>query len=346
MSHGRTSNTAGEPVRVALVCDAEGAQVLAAALTGLAIEVVAQSGRQPFTELPRSQWYDDARIMLAQSGAEGLLVATSTREAVELAELAAEHELAVWRMPPLARTFAGATELVTRCRQRGLVYRVASWWDMIADEVQAALDFGDGVKPAFSHVRVAAAGPSVQSWRANAVEASGGVLASDAYDMLEALIAVRGLPERISAIVANVRRRSGELPRETEDVATALLRYEAGGTAAIQATWDVPPYFQTSEHHGAELTVVLERERVAVRSRDGEILLERRLAPEQFWRDELAAFAGAIRAGGAPVSQAETLERHVAVTALLQAVYLSNRTGQPESPLKFYEAQGWPEPRW
>jgi predicted dehydrogenase len=346
MSRRKTSRAADEPARLALVCDAEGAEVLSAALAGLPINVVGQSGRRPFTGLPKIQWYDDARIMLAQSGAEGLLVATSTREAVELAELAAEHELAIWRMAPVARTFAEATEVVTRCRQRGLVYRVASWWEAVADEVRAALSFGEGVKPAFSHVRVSAAGPSMQSWRANAAEASGGVLASEAYDMLEALVAVRGLPERISAIVANVRRRPGELPRETEDVATALLRYQAGHTAAVQATWDVPPYFQTSEHHGAELTVVLERQRVAVRSRDGETLFGREFSPDRFWRDELAAFAAAIRAPEPPGDQNGTLERHTAVTALLQAVYLSNRTGQPESPLKFYEAQGWPEPRW
>lgn len=345
MSRRRISKPADEPLRVALVCDADGAQPVLAALREVPLNVVAQSGRQPVAELPGAQWYDDARIMLAQSGAEALLLATSTRQAVELAELAADHKLAVWRPPPLARTFAEATELVTKCRQRNLVYRVASWWDAIKDAMQAALTFGDGVKPAFSHVRVSAAGPSVQSWRASATDAAGGVLASDAYDMLEAFLAVRGVPQRASAIVANVRRRTGELPRETEDVATAVLRYEGGRTAAIQATWDVPPYFETSEHHGAELTVVLERQRVAVRSRDGKILFERELAPDRFWRDELTAFAAAVRAPEPPAEQDAALERHIAVTALLQAVYLSNRTGQPEAPLKFYEAQGWPEPR-
>ncbi len=38
------------------------------------------------------------------------------------------------------------------------------------------------------------------------------------------------------------------------------------------------------------------------------------------------------------------LERHLAVTALLEALYLSARTGQPETPRKFYEVQKWPEP--
>ncbi len=338
-----------EPLRVALLADGEGVQLLAPALAQGPFTLVAQSGKRAEDGLPDVPWFDDPRVMLAQGGAEALLLATSTKAGVEFADMAAGHNLPVWRMPPLARNFGEATEIVTRVRQRGLAYRVASWWDFIAAEVRWALEQGNGVKPVFSQLYVHAPGPSVQSWRASQTDAAGGVLASDAYGMLEGLVAVRHLPARVSAIVASVRRRPGEVPRETEDVATAILRYDGAHSASINATWDVPPFFESTEHHGAELSVVVESQRVALRSREAQTLAEHGFFPEHFLPEELARFAAAVRdpgKGDFVAANDATLERHTAVTALLQAMYLSARTGQPESPLKLYEAQGWPEPRW
>ena len=337
--------TPNEPLRAGLIADAEGIAHLAEAVDGAALEIVAQSGKRAGVELPDVEWYDDVRVMAAQAGIEALILATSPRASVELTEMAADQELPVWRLPPLARNFAEATDLATRCRQRESIYRVASWWETVEADVRWALGHGEGVKPAFTHIRVCAAGPSVQSWRASLVDTPGGVLATDAYGMLEALVAVRGLPERVSASVANVRRRPGEAPRETEDVATAIVRYEGGRAAAIHATWDVPPFMACTEHHGAELTVSIDPEGVAVRSREGELLAERRLSASAFMRRELDRFVAAVRQPPEPDAYDPTLERHIAVTALLQAIYLSARTGQPESPLKLYEVQGWPEPR-
>jgi predicted dehydrogenase len=335
-----------EPVRVALIADAEGVATIAPALGGQPLIVVGQSGPRAEDGLPDVQSFDDPRIMLTQTAPQALLLATSTRLGVELAELAAERGLAVWRLPPLARTFAQATELVARSRQRGLLYRVASWWEMVQSDVTWALSYGQGgVRPVFTHIRVSAPGPSVQSWRASRSDAPGGVLATDSYNMLEALVAVRHLPDRVSATMANVRRRPGEAPRETEDVVTAIFRYHEGHTAAIHATWDVPPYQSRTEHHGSELSVVIEPHCVSVVSRDAQIVATRPLSTSDFLRWELRRFAEAVRNPSASPQDA-TLDRHIAVCALLQAVYLSTRTGQPESPAKLYEAQGWPLPRW
>jgi predicted dehydrogenase len=334
------------PLRVGLIADAEGVELLAPAVSQAPLVVAAQSGPRPQpTLLPGAEWHDDERVMLAQSGIQAVLVATSARAAPGLSELAAERRLCVWRLPPVARSFAEAAEFTQRCRKQGWYCRVASWWEAVAEQVRWGLEYDEGVKPGYTEIRVAAVGPSVQSWRASLVDAPGGVLATDGYQMLEALVGARGLPESVSAVVANVRRRPGEVPRETEDVATALFRYEGGRSAAVHATWDVPPFAQSTAHHGPELTVVLRPDGVAVHSRAGELLDEDTLAPDDFLRGELERFVAAVRQPDLASPQGVTLERHMAVTALLQATYLSARTGQPESPLKFYEVQGWPEPQ-
>ena len=335
-----------EPLRVGLIADAEGVQRMAPALGGPVLDLVAQSGHQQAEGVPDVQWYDDNRVMLAQAGLEALILATSTRAGIEQAEMAADHQVPVWRLPPLARNFDQATEFVTRLRRNGVHCRVASWWEMVAIDVHWAVQHGEGFKPVFTHLRNSSAGPSVKSWRASLVDAPGGVLATDTYDLLEALVGLRNLPEQVSATVANVRRRPGEAPRETEDVANAILRYESGGTAVVHATWDMPPFGWVLEHHGAELSITLDHQQVEVRAADGEVLAQRPRSSDDFLRWELERFAAGIRNPAERDRQDEAMERHIAVTALLQAIYLSAQTGQPESPLKFYEVQGWPEPRW
>ena len=347
MDEANKAEQAGESLRVGLIADAEGVALLGPALADVAVEVIAQGGMPQADALADVQWFDDARVMATQPGVEALILAASPRAAVDLEHMTTSQAMPVWRMPPLARNFAEATELVTRMRERGALYRVASWWNAVADDVHWAMRCEDGFKPIFSNVRVGAAGPSLQSWRSSLADSPGGVLATDAYGMLEALIAVRGLPERVYAGVTKVRRKPGEAQRETEDVATAILHYESGATACLQTIWDVHPFEQATEHHGAQRTVTLEPGRVAILDRDGQVLDERGLRADAFLHQELSHFVAAVRnppaTGGAPDA---AIERHVAVTAMLQAIYLSARTGQPESPHKLYEVQGWPKPRW
>ncbi|MFH1745983.1 MAG: hypothetical protein ABIG44_02950 [Planctomycetota bacterium] len=335
-----------EELRIGLIADIEGVRCLAAAIDQPGLRLVAQSGMRLEDGVPNVEWFDDARVLIAQSGVVGLILATATRAAVELAQIAVNHGVAVWRPPPLARSFTEAAEVAMHIRQHETLHVVASWWESIAPNVYALIDPGTKFKPIFSSLRVSAAGPTVQSWRASRVDAAGGVLACDAYNLLEALIQARKLPELVSAGICVVQRREGQPPRETENVAGAVLHYEGGGLAMIQATWDQPPYCQILEHQAADLALVLEPERVLTRAPSGVVRGEEPLSAETYLSQELQRFAAMIGEPDAAIRIDQTIERHMAVSALLQAIYLSARTGLPESPQKLYEVQGWPEPHW
>ncbi len=331
-------------LRVGLVTDSERARSLAEAIRGQPeFELVGHSGLRQADALPDVPWFDDTRVFLVQARVDAVVLALGTRLSVELAEAAAERGLHVWRTPPLARSFATATELALRRRARPLVCRVASWWEHVGEHVRWGLHLQEGFKPIFSELRISAPGPAVHSWRASQVDAVGGVLADSSYPMLEALVAARGLPERVSAAIGKGRRRPGEAPRETEDFAAAMLRYVGGGLVVLRATWDIPPFQTLTLHHGAEATLAITDTSAALRDREDRTLQERTW-PVAFWAEEMRQFAEAIRAGVPDPAGDAALERHIAVTAILEAAYLSARTGQPETPRKFYEVQKWPEP--
>ena len=340
----RANNEPPETIRIGLIAEGVEAERYAAALRGCpAFDWCAQAGLRQSDALDGAAWYDDTRVFFEQSGVEAVVLALSTRAGVELAADAARGGLHVWRPPPLGRDFAEAVQVADFAREGAVCYRVGSWWSHVADSIRAALPDGAAAAPYLSELAVSTGGPTRASWRGDRAQAGGGVLATDGYAMLEALVAMRGLPESVIASVTQGRRRSAEPPRDTEDIAAAILRYEAGGLATVRACWDLPPYEQATRHHHDETTVELTRGSIRVWAADGAPRNERSL-PEVSLAVELARFADTIRAPAEAESMARDFGRHVAVAALLEAIYLSARTGQPEVPRKFYQLHGRPEP--
>jgi predicted dehydrogenase len=331
------------PVRIGLIATGEQLQTLAPALKGcLLVQPLAQAGMPQSAAIPDVPWLDDPRVMLGQPGLEAVMLATSTRSHLQLAAQAAEHGLHVWQLPPLARTFAEATELVARTKRLPTIHRVASWWEYVADHVWHELNWPADFAPLYSELRASARGPSPEAWQAIPTDAAGGVLANDAYGLLEALIAVRGLPETADAAIGSYRRVADKPVRQTEDTALAILRY-GRGLALVRATWDLPPLGHEILHCGATTRVTLADDLATLTDNSG-TLIDQRPLPGEFLSHELMRFAECVR-GQARDRAAVALERHLAVSALLEAIYLSARTGHPESPAKFYQVQGWPEPR-
>ncbi len=341
---GAPNNERAAPgvLRVAVLGSGERLEAVLAAVRATGqMEVVGQAGMPAGGGLPDVPWFDDPRAVLGVSEVQAVLLAGSTRRDTEHALLAAERNLPLWRLPPAGRSFAESAEAATRVRRATVVRRIASWWEHVFEHVWRELAFPADFKPLLSEVRLSVRGPVQQSWRANLAEAGGGVLATDGYGLLEALVALRGLPE--SVVAAAGRLRAASATRETEDTVVAVLRYTGGGQAVLRLGWDLPPGERTLIHHGAAASVTLTDDVVRVADAEG-LTIDERPLPAEWLPSELVRFVQFVR-GDARDQAAAPLERHLAVSALLDALYLSARTGHPESPHKFYATAGWPEPR-
>ncbi len=332
------------PLRIGVIAGPERLAELAPALAACKLlQPAGQAGMPQAAALPGVPWCDDPRVLIGNPELEAVLVAASTRQTPALVAVAAGRGLSIWQLPPLACNFAQAAEVLAQVRKAGVLYRVASWWEYVSEHVWAELHWPAEFKPLFSELRVSARGPAHDSWRSGVAETAGGALADAAYFMLEALIAVRGLPHAASGTIGQYRTTPSGAARAAEDTAVAILRYGDGGAALVRAAWDQPPFGQRLLHHGATATALLTNEEVALLDAHGDTL-DRRPLPGGFLAHELMRFADAVR-GQARDRAAAPLDRHLAVNALLEAVYLSARTGHPESPGKYYQVQGLPEPR-
>ncbi len=350
------TSAAPDRLKVALVARPPRLALLAAAATACPlIEIAAQSGMSQDAALPDVPWHDDTRVMCGLAGIQAVLLGLSTRGDVAVGDLALERGLHVWRWPPAARTFAETAELAARIRAAQTVYRVASWWEHVAGAAWNELPWPAALPPRYSELRCAMPGPWLDSWLSDAEECAGGALAYDAYPLIEALVAARGLPGRVGAALARIGRtapREGVaaderaagrgLTRQTEDVSVAILGYEGAGIASIRALWDGAVRERTLWHHYEQYSVELTHETAALwLSADR---CEQRPVTADWLGAELIAFVDFVR-GGARDRASAALDRHLAAAALLEAIYLAARTGHPESPRKFYELQGLAEPQ-
>jgi len=282
--------------------------------------------------------------LVAQGGIEALVIGASPRVGLVMGDVAQSHGVHVWRPPPLGRNFSEAIEIARQLRDAEIAYRVGSWWEHVADDIRWAMDFEDGFKPIVSELHVSAAGPELSSWRSTLASAGGGVLAYDAYPLLEALVELRGLPESVTGVVGWCRRRKEESPRETEDLATAIMRFSDGGLAHLRATWDIPPLTWASHHHSSSASIRYSDTAVAILGPDGEPSEEHPL-PAGGLEAEMVRFAAEIRDETRRGANGVVLDRHLMIAALLEATYLSARTEHPELPRRLFEVQKWPEPQ-
>lgn len=333
-------------IPVGLIADARREPAFRAAIKACdEFELAAVGGERPSDNAGNAgdeQWFDDPRVLVVQSGVRAVVLAAATRMALALADAAAEVGVHVWRTPPIGRGFTEATEIVRRQRRLGTVYRIGSWWDHVREAALNCPELQDGFKPAFAELDVRTRGRPIESWESTKPRAGGGVLINDAYPILEALVEWRGLPDSITAAVGRYRQKKGEPPRETEDACSATLRYADGGMTSLRVTWDMPPFGQTLRLHDAELSVEMDEHVVRITTAEGEPLGEYRL-PGDFAASEMRRFAAAVRGERAHsgVGGVDQADRHLAVIAIIESIYLSAVTGQPETPRKLYRLQRW-----
>ena len=324
---------------VALTEDLE--SVIAAIRACPALELVGQAGMPQADALPDLPWFDDPRVLITDTRVQAVVLATSTRGDTELAATAVANDVHVWRRPPMGRNFAEAAEVAGLVKRQATVYDVASWWAHVADPAWNELNWPDGFEPTFSEIRVSAPGPPEESWRRSARDTAGGALANDGYALLEALVATRSFPESAAAAVGTYRADRNTTPN-AEDTALAMLRYADGGIASVRVTWDLSPTAHELIHHGRRATASLTMEDVTLLNAAGE-MHDQRPVPSPFLAASLQRFAEYVRVD-ARDRAAVSVDRHLAVSAILETIYLAARTNHPEAPRKLYEVQGWPAP--
>jgi predicted dehydrogenase len=282
--------------------------------------------------------FADYRSVLVEQSPQVVLAAIPPHERPEYLRIAAAGRAAVLMAGPPLPSFDATVEQVRLFAATGTPCAVVRVWQSEPAYVRLGNLEAFAGRLLAAQVTVHTARPDLAGWRGDSVRAGGGVLLHDAYDQLDALVTLFGLPQQVWAVLDRTPATDDARPYDTEDVATVLLRFSDRRAAAL--TCRRAGQYQDWQCHifGTRATVQISPQQMSLTdAHDGAVTLARvqtanRAGPA------VATFATALTAGLNRMFS--PLDDHLATMAVMQTAYLSARTGQPESPGKFYR----PEP--
>jgi len=280
--------------------------------------------------------YDDNRSIVVEQPLEALFVAAPPHACGEVLRLAASRHLPVWKQTPLARRFDQALQ-ITRCFERAdcpLVIARTWQFEPAFQAVQAKLaQLGTFF---LGRADVMACWPRELGWRGDSERAGGGAILHLAYEAIDAVVHFMGMPEEVLATTSRAARPELAHTYDTEDACVLVCRYPEG-QAAVTACWSAAPHGQTMSFYGPGGSLVIDEAAVTLRSPEGAKIARRLRKSPNPYTAQVAAFLAGITGAGPFASRAG---EHLGTMAVIEAAYLSARTGEPENPARFFRLGG------
>jgi len=273
-----------------------------------------------------------AIVESVQLGLDAVLITLPPYQAVEFDVLAAERGIGVFQTVPWARNVLEARRVVEVFARCGVPLVLARPWQ--SEPATAGLrDPASLVGRVFAAEVSVRASPGPLGWRGDSVRAGAGVLLNDAYEQLDLLVCLFGLPQTVFGQARQAISPGAPRKYDTEDAMALTLVFSGDRVGSLMA-WrgaGAPEWSITLV--GQDGVIHLCRERMAVHRPDllvpqvHSIRTSYRMAPA------LAAFGAAHQAG---LRKRESMAaEHLSTIAVLEAAYLSAKTGAPESPRPF-----------
>ncbi|MBS3734419.1 MAG: Gfo/Idh/MocA family oxidoreductase [Phycisphaerae bacterium] len=307
----------------------------------IAHQVAAERGGPP------APVYSDNRSLLAETRPRAVFLAVPPYLAPPLVAACAERGIHVWTEAPPARNLAEGVAMVRRMDEAGLLLAVGTQRRFTMTYRRAF-----ELRHRLGRIFLGRAhylfnwGPQL-GWRGDAEAAGGGALMELGYHPIDLMLWLRGLPEQVYGLAAEGNRPDtpatcgATLPvYDTDDTAAAILRYADGGMATVVTTRSSGPVSEELCLHGRRGSLRTDDQQCLLRDPDGNLLdsVAEEAPPRDIFRRQAEAFVHAV-AAGANRYEASARENLLNL-AVVEAIYLSNRTHQPETPLRLLNNHG------
>jgi predicted dehydrogenase len=275
--------------------------------------------------------YSDHRRLLVETRPDAVFLALPPAPAAELVRLAVQRGVHVWRETPLGRTLGEAVELYRAAESAGVHLAVGTQRRFMNSYRQGKARVARLGKLAMVQAHYCYDAGQVSSWHGDRAS-GGGTLLGAGYQMLDLLIWMLGLPESVYTLCNRCPGRQAGPIYDTEDSACCLLRYHGKAPASLSVSRQFNPCSEGISVYGQEGSLEMQADRCVLRDRGGAVVesFVDEAVPSSVFDAQVRAFAQAVR-GGAGRCECSARENLLTCSAI-EAAYLSDRTGQPESP--------------
>jgi predicted dehydrogenase len=308
--------------------------------------------------------YDDYRQLIMQNQLDCLLVAAPLHSCAEYLRTAIKKKCNILKLPPLARNFSEAAELVKLAQSEGISLAVANL-GRFAQSTLAMRSFvlQNSAEQPFFILAAASGGPQAK-WRSDPVLAGGGVVLYDCWDIIDQVTWNFGIPQQVYCpVLSAVEGVAGITAPDsqqrlylTEDSAIVTMKFSAclsgnllAGRAASHPFWDTGLLKSTTPASpnmcggkGPQKWLIAHGLDKLVRFDDKsfEVIdsLGHRLRQDNFDDDNLGRMKKTLENFGSNILWPDknpltsTAADNLKNMAVIEAAYLSARTGMPEEP--------------
>lgn len=291
--------------------------------------------------------YSDNRSLLAEAKPAAVFLAVPPMAAAEILTLCIDRGIHVWKEMPLARRLDEAAAFVLAAEKAGVKFAVGTQRRFFRG-YRRAYELRQRLGPIFlgrSHY-LFNWGPRL-TWRGDRASAGGGALMELGYPFVDLLVWMLGLPDAVYGLSASGRRAEKlapedklQPPYDTDDTAAAILRYNSGLMATVVATRASGPISEELSLHGRGGSLQANSEMALLRNPDGEVLdqVHEDSDPLAVFVRQVETFVRAVRDETATYEC--SARENLLNLAVIDAIYLSDRTAQPESPLHRLKIHG------
>lgn len=318
----------------------EGKALLDAVLSNRALKLIAlgdpeHPALQETAEAAGAQAFADCRLLVVETLPDAVFVALPAYQASDYVRASAERGIAVFQLAPWAIDFEVAATLVRLFGRHKGMHVVARPWQM-EPAYERLGDVGELLGRVHTvNVEVMCARCRCEGWLADAHSAGGGALFNDAYEQVDMVVTLCGLPEQVYAVAGWVPGPGEARPYDTEDAMSVVCKYSQDRLATITSCRAADKADWTVTLRGSRASARITPQRLRITAPSGGKIVDRRVRNRNRYSAVVTTFATALRE--IPVATVSSSRDHLPTMAVMQAAYLSTKTGDPESPTKFLD---------
>lgn len=290
--------------------------------------------------------FTDYRQLIIQTEADALLFGDPAHQSMEFMRLGLSEKFHVLKIPPPAMNFGQLTELFRLANKERRFFltllngRFGAPFCHIRNHLSQT-----GTKEnqswhlvsAVCHVPMGELAPEMR-WLSDPNMAGGGVLLHTCYDLIDELLLCFGLPQKVYALTINQAPDRQQRMSLTEDTAIVTMQFTDALIAQICASRTLGPARRHLRIHSKQQHLTATKEEVVLYDNSGN-LLEQKSYPNDDAPSKQRLMENLVRSLEDPAA-CPLYPNHgfdLKTFAVIEAAYLSARTGMAEDPARILE---------
>ena len=303
---------------------------------------------EAFARKYECQAFTDYRQLIIQTDADFILFGSPVHLCAEFIRLALQEKRNVLKIPPPSLDFDQLAEFHRLAQKHGTLFLVTQHgrFGLPFGHIRDTVTHPDHKQSwhlisAVCHTPMGEMEPT-KRWLNDPTTAGGGVLLQNCYDLIDELVLCFGLPQRIYALTVNQAPDRSQRLSLTEDTAVITMQFTDNLIAQLCASRTLGPARRHLRVHGKTQHLTATEDEVVIYDNSGQ-LIDRQHYPDDDAPSRRRMLENLALSLLSPKDNTYYPKYgcDLRTFAVIEAAYLSNRTGMPQEPSRILTLAGF-----